>query len=104
MEISTVWSVRCWTHWNLQKPMAKHSEQRFIVPAWDLFAHQQYRPSAHRYLQQPVLPVFASRSCPFPCDFCPHTLFNTSENYAARDTEEIVEEIRQLQQEYGVKY
>jgi anaerobic magnesium-protoporphyrin IX monomethyl ester cyclase len=73
------------------------------VPAWDLFEHQSYIPSAHRYVERPVLPVMASRSCPFGCDFCPHTLYNTAESYSARAPQEVVAEIEILRRLYSVK-
>ena len=39
------------------------------IPAWELFEHQRYHPSAHRYKRKPILPIMASRSCPYGCDF-----------------------------------
>jgi anaerobic magnesium-protoporphyrin IX monomethyl ester cyclase len=85
------------------QPLTTSSKRSNSVPAWDLFEYQNYIPSAHRYLQQPVLPVIASRSCPFGCDFCPHSLFHTSDTYSPREPEDVVSEIQTLQRLYKVK-
>ena len=78
--------------WNLVK-----------VPAWELFNLSRYVPSAHRYRKAPVLPMFASRSCPFGCDFCPHMLYHSSDTHSLRPVEDIVNEIQTLQRKFGVR-
>ena len=72
-------------------------------PAWELFDLHRYVPSAHRYRTAPVLPIFASRSCPFGCDFCPHMLYHSSDTHSMRPIEDIVAEIVHLQQHFGVQ-
>jgi len=74
------------------------------TPAWDLFDLQAYIPSAHRYRYSPVLPVMASRSCPFACDFCPQSLFHASDVYSARPAEDILHEILELREKYNVQH
>ena len=72
------------------------------VPAWDMFDISAYVPSAHRYIKRPILPVMTTRSCPYGCDFCPHSLFHTSEEYMMRPARDVIKEIEVLQQKYKV--
>lgn len=72
------------------------------TPAWDLFDVFAYVPSAHRYLKRPVLPVMTTRSCPFGCDFCPHSLFHTSDEYMIRPATDVLREIQELHQKYHI--
>ena len=72
------------------------------TPAWDLCDISRYIPSAHRYLELPVLPVMTSRSCPYGCDFCPHSLFHTAEEYTNRPVDDILKEIKDLIDIYNV--
>ena len=72
-------------------------------PAWELFHLKRYVPSAHRYRKAPVLPMFASRSCPFGCDFCPHMLYHSSDTHSLRPVADIVAEVKWLQKEFGVQ-
>jgi anaerobic magnesium-protoporphyrin IX monomethyl ester cyclase len=73
------------------------------VPSWDLFRFGSYRPSAHRYRKRPTFPVFASRSCPYGCDFCPQSLFNPSQKHAVRPPKKVFEEIMELVERYGAR-
>lgn len=72
------------------------------TPAWNLCDIRRYTPSAHRYLELPVLPVMTSRSCPYGCDFCPHSLFHTAEEYTNRPVEDVLKEIKDLIDIYNV--
>jgi anaerobic magnesium-protoporphyrin IX monomethyl ester cyclase len=72
-------------------------------PAWDLFPLQAYRASAHRYRLGPTLPVLCTRTCPYKCDFCPQSLFNTGGGFTTRPMERVVEEISHLVDTYGVQ-
>lgn len=72
-------------------------------PAWELFNLHRYVPSAHRYRRAPVLPIFASRSCPFGCDFCPHMLYHSSDTHSMRPVADIISEIELLQRDFGVE-
>ena len=43
-----------------------------------------------------------SRSCPYGCDFCPHSLFHTAEEYTNRPVEGVLQEIKDLIDMYNV--
>lgn len=82
----------------------QHVDWTLVVPpAWELFNLDRYVPSAHRYRKSPVLPIFASRSCPFGCDFCPHMLYHSSDTHSLRPVSDIVAEIQHLQRNFGVQ-
>lgn len=76
---------------------------QFPVPAWHYFDHRRYFVSPHRYKRLPVLPVMASRACPYKCDFCPQAMFNTKQKHRVRSPENVVEEIVRLHQRYGAR-
>lgn len=73
------------------------------IPAWEIFEHLKYKPTAHRYKSWPLLPVMASRSCPYACDFCPQSIFNPSQKHVTRPVKELVTEIEVLIEKYKVK-
>ena len=82
----------------------QHVDWTLVVPpAWELFNLSRYVPSAHRYRKAPVLPIFASRSCPFGCDFCPHMLYHSSDTHSLRPVRDIVAEIQHIQRNFGVR-
>ncbi|MBN1124193.1 MAG: B12-binding domain-containing radical SAM protein [Sedimentisphaerales bacterium] len=71
-------------------------------PAYELFPMQYYR-----LLRQPhagptdfVVPVLAGRGCKFNCNFC----YRMDEGLRLRSPENVIEQIRFLQKEYGVTY
>lgn len=72
-------------------------------PAWHLIDFTRYRPSPHRYRQLPVLPILASRACPYPCDFCPQALFMTRQKHRVRSPESILAEVMHLVATFGVR-
>ena len=72
-------------------------------PAWHLIDFMRYRPSPHRYRTLPVLPILASRACPYPCDFCPQALFMTRQKHRVRSPENILAEIMYLVETFGVR-
>jgi len=96
--------VSYFVHGEVQEhPISEHIDWSVLsTPAWDLCDISAYIPSAHRYIDLPVLPVMTTRSCPFGCDFCPHSLFHTSEEYMIRPAKDVLIEIQELQQKYGV--
>ena len=82
----------------------QHVDWTLVVPpAWEYFNLSRYVPSAHRYRRAPVLPVFASRSCPFGCDFCPHMLYHSSDTHSLRPVSDIIAEIQHVQRSFGVQ-
>jgi anaerobic magnesium-protoporphyrin IX monomethyl ester cyclase len=72
-------------------------------PAWHYFEHRRYRPTPHRYRRLPLLPILASRGCPFLCDFCPQTFYLTQEKSRFRSPASIVEEVLMLVEKEDVK-
>ena len=87
-----------------EEPVHKMDWTVLGTPAWDLFAWENYVPSAHRYRKSPVFPVMSARVCPFGCDFCPHTLFHASDVYSPRPVPDVIKEISDLQQKYGAQH
>lgn len=77
---------------------------RFPFPAWHYFDHRRYLVSPHRYSRLPVLPVMASRACPYKCDFCPQAMFNTKQKHRVRSPENVVDEILLLHERYGARH
>lgn len=86
-----------------QPPIQQVDWSQVPPPAWELFDLSRYVPSAHRYRTAPVLPIFASRSCPFGCDFCPHMLYHSSDTHSMRPITDILQEIVHLQRHFGVR-
>jgi len=72
-------------------------------PAWHLIDFTRYRPSPHRYRSLPVLPILASRACPYPCDFCPQALFMTRQKHRVRSPENILAEVLYIVERFGVR-
>jgi anaerobic magnesium-protoporphyrin IX monomethyl ester cyclase len=71
-------------------------------PAYDLFPISYYR-----LLSQPhstntdfVMPLISARGCIFKCNFC----YRMDEGYRMRAVEDVAEEIRYLQKDYGITY
>jgi radical SAM superfamily enzyme YgiQ (UPF0313 family) len=64
----------------------------------------------HRYLEagpflpEPNLQMWASRGCPFKCDFCvwPQFMYN-GRNYRVRNEQDIVAEVKHAADRYGMK-
>jgi radical SAM superfamily enzyme YgiQ (UPF0313 family) len=77
---------------------------RFPFPAWHYFDHRRYLVPAHRYKRLPVLPVMASRACPYKCDFCPQAMFNTKQKHRVRSPQNVVDEILLLHERYGARH
>ncbi|MCL4552133.1 MAG: B12-binding domain-containing radical SAM protein, partial [Candidatus Marsarchaeota archaeon] len=72
------------------------------LPAYDLFPINYYR-----LLRDPncsvtdfVMPILTGRGCTFKCTFC----YRMDEGFRPRSNEAIIEEIRFLQQNYGITY
>ena len=96
-----LWNVRGYLEEGTRRPSV--SWDSMPIPAWFLFDYNAYAPSAHRYRHRPILPVFASRSCPYGCDFCPQSLFNPSQKHSARSIASVFSEIQVLVSHYGVQ-
>jgi anaerobic magnesium-protoporphyrin IX monomethyl ester cyclase len=84
-------------------PLPDTPLDELAFPAWHLLDHQRYRPSPHRYRTLPVLPILASRACPYPCDFCPQALFMTRQKHRVRSPANVLAEIQHIIATFGVR-
>lgn len=79
-------------------------EGRHPVPAWDLFNLPAYwkLPYSHGPKTPRFLPLFTSRGCPYPCDFCvvPET---NNRQWHGNTPADVVEEMTALRDRYGVR-
>ena len=96
-----IWKIRGYIEEGIRRPTVAWDD--LPVPAWFLFDYNNYFPSAHRYRHRPSLPIFASRSCPYGCDFCPQSLFNPSQKHSTRSVSSVFSEIQVLVSHYGAK-
>ena len=96
-----LWNISGYLEDNPSRPVV--AWDKLPVPAWYLFDHTAYIPSAHRYRLLPTLPVFASRSCPYGCDFCPQSLFNPSQKHSSRAPDHVYQEVEALVTRYGIR-
>lgn len=72
-------------------------------PAWDLMDPRRYT-SGYSFMTRclPAAPMALTRGCPFSCTFCGSYLI-TGRRVRKRTIENIIEEIRLLQRDYGVR-
>jgi radical SAM superfamily enzyme YgiQ (UPF0313 family) len=77
----------------------------YPVPAWDLFQPENYwrLPYAHGPGRVRYLPMLTSRGCPMACDFCVTPATN-DRRWRARAPSEVVEEILDLRDWFGVRH
>ena len=70
-------------------------------PAWDIVDISVYAKMgrAGNVRRGRYLPIFTSRGCPFQCYYC-HNVFG--KKFRARSAENVVEEIRQIVEKYGI--
>lgn len=69
-------------------------------PAYHLLPMDKYYPAIGSYKRLPVMIMFATRGCPGRCTFCYRTFRGIVRKRSARN---IIEEIKILQQDYGIK-
>ncbi|MFC1850024.1 B12-binding domain-containing radical SAM protein [candidate division CSSED10-310 bacterium] len=73
------------------------------MPAWDLLDIRQYygKTNFNRVYAHPAnMTIMTSRGCPFRCAYC-HNVFGSK--FRARSPENVLEEIRILYHQYGVR-
>jgi len=73
-------------------------------PAWDLHQPTNYpfAPQGAIFRQRPFAPIIITRGCPFLCTFCAgHSI--TGNKLRMRSIEHVIEEMRMLIQEWGVR-
>lgn len=70
-------------------------------PAWDLMRPDKYPEAPHGafFKQFPTAPIIITRGCPFECTFCAGARYR----HRKRSIGNVMEEIRFLDKEYGVK-
>jgi len=75
-----------------------------IRPAWDLMDPRSYPRLSHGLINRgyPIAPIFSSRGCPYSCTFCSASA-NMGPKIRMRSTSNIVDEIKFLTEEFGVK-
>ena len=73
-------------------------------PAWDLIDPRSYPAAPHGGFARkfPVAPLIISRGCPYSCTFC-GTKNVTGMKMRYRSPENVIQEIRLLQNEFGVR-
>lgn len=71
-------------------------------PAWDLFpmAHYTLMRMPHIKNSELCMPVLSGRGCTFQCNFC----YRMDKGLRERSVENILQEIRELNQKYNVSY
>ena len=70
------------------------------LPAYHLLPMHRYRPAAGAAKRTPAISVLATRGCPGRCTFC-YRIFGPRLRY--RSGRKVAEEVRFLQQEYGIR-
>lgn len=96
----TAWRMNGEMKWGpLRAPIADLDSIPF--PAWDLIDIDLYARfgRAGNIKRGRFLPLFTSRGCPYQCYYC-HNLFGKS--FRSRSAGNVVEEIRQIVEKYGV--
>ncbi len=73
-------------------------------PAWHLMPPAEYRiaPILEPVKASPVGPIFTSRGCPYDCSFCASNA-TWQRKLRFRSLRNIIEEIKMLKEEYGIK-
>ena len=85
---------------NADRPMVENLDE---IPfhARHLISLMKYRNYGRIYKRKPVGVMITSRGCPLQCIFCAHEIFGRK--YRFMGASRIVEEIKLLKEEYGVK-
>ncbi|MDI9255832.1 B12-binding domain-containing radical SAM protein [Flavobacterium sedimenticola] len=71
------------------------------MPAWDLIDMENYHSVWQQSGQPFTLNIATTRGCPYKCNWCAKPIYGN--RYNAHSPEYIVEEIRYLQEKFGVK-
>lgn len=85
-----------------------HSERRPFVqdldalpyPAWDLFDIHRYKPPLFVDTRTPLLPILATRGCPYRCVFCS---IQMGRKYRVRSTENVLDEMEHFIDLWGIR-
>ena len=73
-------------------------------PSWDLIDPRSYPVAPHGSFSKslPIAPIITSRGCPFQCTYC-GVRVNTGRNFRTRSADNVIQEIKYLQQSFGIK-
>lgn len=74
---------------------------QFPIPAWHLFPLDRYNAHPITGASGLILPVLASRGCPYTCSFCAQNV--VFKGVRRRSPERVVDEIEYLQKAFNVK-
>ena len=74
------------------------------LPAWELIQPQTYPPAQHGafFKKFPIAPIVTTRGCPYACKFCSAPVLS-GRNVRFHDPEKILNEIRLLHSQYGIR-
>lgn len=91
-------AVRC------NKPHFSEDIDSFGMPSWHLMDPRNYPPAPFSSFGRkfPVVPIIATRGCPFPCTFCAASAV-TGRRLRKRSVELIIREIELLYNDFGVR-
>ncbi len=73
-------------------------------PSWDLIDPGTYPDAPHGSFSKslPIAPIITSRGCPFHCTYCAVAV-NTGRSFRVRSVNNIIQEIKFLQNAFGIK-
>lgn len=73
-------------------------------PSWDLIDPRTYPVAPHGSFSRslPVAPIVTARGCPFDCTYCAVKV-NSGRKFRMRSIDNIIEEIKYLQKNFGIK-
>jgi len=73
-------------------------------PSWDLMDLATYPDAPHGTFSKslPIAPIITSRGCPFTCTYCAVSV-NTGRNFRMRSVDNVIEEIKYLRKNFGIK-
>jgi radical SAM superfamily enzyme YgiQ (UPF0313 family) len=84
---------------NQNRPWIKDLD-KLPFPARDLLPMDKYQTSV--WTEKPFTTILASRGCPYKCTYCPY-IVSQGREWRARSAENIVEEIREVIEKFGVR-
>lgn len=73
-------------------------------PSWDLIDPRTYPTAPHGSFSKslPIAPIVTTRGCPFECTYCAVKV-NSGRAFRMRSIDDIIEEIKYLQKNFGIK-
>ncbi|HJX50567.1 hypothetical protein A3K72_01000 [Candidatus Woesearchaeota archaeon RBG_13_36_6] len=88
-------------HKNPRRPFIENLDS-IPFPARHLVEMDKYYIAPHHYKRKPIANMIASRGCPYSCSFCSSSKM-WGHRYRVRSVENVIEEIKFLIKEHGVK-